>query len=161
MEMSGSGQLIEFTDYLAAYHIATTSINVSEADAINLSHPLAEAYAESNGLRIMSTHATLEWWRDYTLARSNDVFALYPIWSFKAEYNNTVQGVYGYEVLTWADSGKVLWNGTEAVLLGSPVGTPAPNHLLPYLLLGSVAAVVLIACLGTYLRRQKKRRISR
>lgn len=166
LTVSRNGLLNEFTDYLAAYHVVNTSINFCAADVVNASTPLAQAYARANGFEIMSSEVRLEWWRDYDFNRGSDEFAVYPMWVFTAEYNETKQDVFGYEALEWADNGQVFWSGPEAMFMSTPGAAATPTTganatTYPLLLLATIPAVVFIACSGTYLKRRKKKERSR
>jgi len=154
MTLSKDGLLIHFEDTLAAYHVVTTSVNVSEADVINVSKPYAEANAKSYGLEIVSSEARLEWWRDYDFMRGNDEFAVYPMWVFTSKYNSTA-GIVGYGVEMWADNGQIFDKGVEGEY-GALGSTSAPTYA--WLLLTVIPAVAAVACLGTYLRLRKKKK---
>lgn len=148
------GLVSAFSDYLEVYHVATTTINISEEQSINLSTPYAEDYAKTNGFQIGSTQASLDWYRDYYSTRGDDSFALYPVWVFTAGFTQPKNDTYGYQVVLFADSGEILYN--QAIHHYTPLAnTDASNYL--WILLVVVPTVVAVACVGTYVRRKKRK----
>lgn len=161
MSICQNGFLTTFIDNLAIYPVATTSISVSQQEALNTAMPIAQAYANTHGQTIQSTSIRLDWVKDIDRKRGDDDFALYPLWGFRAKLDKTNdEGASEYEVGIWADNGQIAGAG-ETGLLGSMPGTQRDSSgSNPYLqpMLAVTAVVLASACLGIYLRHRKRSR---
>ena len=150
--ISKDGLLTTFMDNLAVYHVATTTVSVSEEEAINTSLPYAAAYADEHGREILTTSATLRWDVD-TEARRGDNSAMYPVWVVTTYYDDANnESVYGYAVGIWADNGGVSFYGPQGRF--SDTGT----YDNPYQWL--LVTVIVVACvfgpLAIYIRSRKR-----
>jgi hypothetical protein len=154
--ISKGGFLTGFCDYLGAYYVATTSMNVSEEQAASISRPFAEVYGEVQGQQIVWTTTSLQWISDRESQRGDDI-AVYPAWCFEARYNETKLGAYGYKAWVWGDNGQIFWKGPMG-FIGGGGETGNANNTGLWLFLGVVAIVIVVTCSGTYLRRRKGRR---
>jgi hypothetical protein len=85
ISISKDGHVSGFMDSLAVFHIATAAVNVSKADAINITIPYARAYAEKRGQEVVWENATLDWNRDLDSVRGDDL-AVYPEWNVVVLY---------------------------------------------------------------------------
>lgn len=154
--ISKGGFLAGFYDGLGVFHVATTSINVSEEQATNISRPFAEAYGEAHGQEIVWTTTSLDWIPDLESQRGDDL-AVYPVRVVEALYNETKLGVYGYEAWIWADNGQVSWKSPQG-FLGGDSETGGANSPIMWLSLGAIVIVIIVTCSATYLRRRKGRK---
>jgi len=161
ISISKSGLLTGFTDNLATHYIASTTINVSEEQALNISKQYAEAYAAEHGQKIVGAGATLKWDYDADSQRGDD-FAVYPMWVFEAQYNETKQGVYGYGVLMWADNGQIIRDGPR-VLFEAAERTGNISNGYFWVFLGVTLVALVLTCSGTFVRRRtnSRKRVSR
>jgi hypothetical protein len=108
-----TGILTSFADNMGLYKIATTDVAITETNAIDISIPIISAYANSNGRTIEAIEAELTYVSDYNSSRG-DSYLVYPQWTVSAKLDNSNKdGVYGYSVLIWGDSGEVHQQGIQ------------------------------------------------
>lgn len=152
MSVSKNGFLTAFMDNLATHYVASTDINISEEEAINISIPYAEAYAEKHGQEILLTNTTLEWHRDMNSLRGDD-FAIYPVWIVSMTYNKTNEvNVCGYGVLIWADNGEIVRHGPRIFFETTNGG----HNSYLWLMLALIPIVLAFTCSMPYSRRKDK-----
>ena len=107
---SNSGLLTELGDNLAIHYVASTSINTSRDEAMEIAMPYIEEYAQEHQQQVKAVNATLEYVLDLSCNRG-DSFAIYPEWSVEAVFDKTnEQTVYGYSVGIWADTGAAYYH---------------------------------------------------
>jgi hypothetical protein len=157
MSISKNGRVTMLMDNLATFYVATTDINVSEAEAINITMPYAQAYAETHGQRVIWTNATLEWRRDLDSSRGDDL-AIYPSWRVELSYDKTNnESVFGYWAQIWADTGQIEGRGSAG-----GYSAPKSDYLVypwPMIAVITIVAIVVAStCTGTYLKRRSKAR---
>lgn len=108
-----TGVLTSFSDNMGIYKVATTDIAITESSAIAISTPIINAYANSNARTIESIEAKLTYVSDYNSSRG-DSYIVYPQWTVSAKLDNSNKdGIYGYSVLIWGDSGEVHQQGIQ------------------------------------------------
>jgi len=96
------------------YYVATMELRISEEEAIRVALPYAEEYARRYGLKIASMKAELMFGRDLD-GRRGDEFAIYPKWTVLFIFDRVVNGVFGYAVSIWADTGEVFYHAPQGV----------------------------------------------
>jgi hypothetical protein len=152
LSVSKDGLLTMLMDNLAIYHVASTEINISEGEAINVSIPYAEVYAREHGQGIVSANATLNWVRDLDSLRGNDS-AIYPVWIISMTYSKTnEESVFGYSVLIWADNCEIIRHGPRIFL----ETTNSSHNPYLWLILVPIPIILAFICLMTYSRRKDK-----
>jgi hypothetical protein len=156
MTVSSGGLLTGLIDNLAVYHVATTSINVSDQEALNTSMPIIKAYAELHGQQISSAKAVLSWMVDSDCSHGSDVYAVYPVWSVWATFDKTNEDVNAYSVIIWADNGQIAYNGPQGFSVATPKAddNPFPSQFILVVL----GIAVGLTCLAIYLKQKKTRR---
>jgi len=152
LSISKSGLVTGFMDNLATHYIASSRINVSEGQAMNISRPYAEAYAAEHGQEIVGAGVTLQWQYDRDSQRGDD-FAIYPTWVFEATYSEIVQGINGYSVVLWADNGEVAAHSSIG-WIGMPEGTGSTDTEYLWGFLCIALVVLALTGLTTFLRRK-------
>ena len=153
MSVSKNGLLTLFVDNLAIFYLASTDINISEEEALNITMPYAEAYASEHGQRIVLVNATFEWVRDLDSSRGDD-FAIYPMWLVSMTFdkmNNESVSAYGASI--WADNGQIVRHGPR-IILATPESS---DNAYLWLIFPVIGAVPVLICLGTYLKRKGKK----
>ena len=153
MYLSKDGLLTRFHDYLAAYYVASTNVNISESEAIEIAMPYAETYANQHAQSVNTTHAYLEWNRDIDALRG-DTCAIYPAWYVEMWYNNTENGVSGYGVTVWADNGQVASHSAKGHF------TSEANFNVPFqeIVIMLIVVPAIPVSVGVYLRFKRKRK---
>jgi len=128
ISISKSGLLCSFLDNMM-YYVATTGVNVTEAEAIALATPYATAYANISGQTIVATNATLYFTRDIWHRRSDD-FAIYPEWTVFFRFDKvSKEGIFGYAVGIWADNGQVYYNNPQGYFSPSNSSSDSPSDI--------------------------------
>lgn len=152
-----NGRMTGILDTVSIYHVATTSIAVSYDQAMNISKPFIEAFAQENQLNIVSISATLNYTIDGSSQRG-DSFAIYPFWFVQGSYDRSgPENARGYSVIIWADNGNILGEGPNA-RLGS--GLSATGNPLILLIPASFVTFVLPS-LGAFIRRKTRAKSKR
>jgi len=155
ISISKSGLVTEFVDHLGVYTVATTSINVSEQEAINIATSYIKAYAQKHQQEIKEINAKCEFIKDISCSRG-DSFIIYPHWHIMAMFDKTnEENVCGYSVMIWADNGKVYHHGPQGYYLPKEKNDIASSLML--LLLATITVSFLGAGL-LYARLTKTRR---
>lgn len=158
MTISKNGLLTAFVDNLADYHVATTSIGTAQ-EALNISTPIAQAYANQHGQRIVSANATLDWMADSEHKRGVDDYAIYPVWNVFTKFDKTNdEQVDAYSATLWADNGQIAYSSPEGSRLGTPkVDATTKGNDGSFLEQSMIAALIVVlgfAGLATYLRHK-------
>jgi len=155
LSISKNGLVTRLFDSMRLYRVATTEIKVSTEEAIDLAMPYIHAYAQEHQQKVKDINATLEYVSDITSNRG-DRFAIYPQWNVFATFDKTnEEGVFGYSILIWADSGQVYHHDPQ----GSFQDARSNNVYLFWLLATVIAAVVILPSISAYtLNRAKTRR---
>lgn len=98
---------------MGLYKMSTTQIALTEKDALELSTPLINVYAEENGRTVESIEAEFTYVADYYSNRG-DNYLVYPQWTVSATFDNTSkENIDGYSVLIWGDSGEIHSHGAQ------------------------------------------------
>lgn len=156
MSISKNGLLTFLCDASMDY-VATTEVNVTEEQAINLALPYAEAYAREHGQRIIEVNATFGFARDTDCVRG-DILAMYPRWSVWITFDKiNEENVFAYAVLIWADNGEAYYHCPQGDYGPPPKGSLSANPLW-LLAAATVAVVILFPVLGTYAHAKHKAR---
>jgi hypothetical protein len=155
MSIAKNGRVTSITDNLAAFHLATADIRVSKSDAVNISMPDAQAFGAKYGLGVFMENVTLDWIPD-TNSQRGDSLAVYPVWNVQLMYNETFEGMYGYQVTVWADNGQLVSEGPLG-FLGEPQTSAITNYASYLWSMLAIAAAVLFGTFsGTYLKRRNR-----
>lgn len=138
MGISKNGLLTYLSDG-SIYYVATTDVNVSKEQAINLALSYAEEYAREHGQQITDINATFQFSRDHFGVRGDD-HALYPDWQVWINFDMlNEEYCFAYAVSIWADNGEVHFNCPQGI-----AGSPSVNaNSLWLLAVGAVAAFIL------------------
>lgn len=105
--IANNGILTKFFDNLELYTIVVADDLLSEEQALSLGAKYIDKYAEEHDRKIVSVEAEFHYSRDFNCNRG-DSYTLYPQWAVSANFSETnKEGVYGYSVLIWADTGEV------------------------------------------------------
>jgi hypothetical protein len=148
-----NGLITEVLDTMSTYHVATTSVTVSYDQAINISRPYIEAFAQENQLGVVSISATLNYTIDGS-AQRGDEFTIYPFWSVQGSYDKSgPDNAHSYSVIIWADNGGISGEGPDWYFGPGPSATGNP-----LLLLIPAGFVIFVLGTGTYIRRKSKTR---
>jgi hypothetical protein len=155
IHISQNGFLTSFMDNLATHPVATTAINMSEQDALNISMSLIQAYASQHRQQIVSKTDVLGWMEDTQLKHGNDDFAMYPVWYTYATFDKTnEENVDSYQVAIWADNGQIACNQPSRA--SGALGPRAPDDPNPQLSLIALATVLTFACLAICFKYKRK-----
>lgn len=142
LSVSKTGMLTSFTDEIAIYSLVAANSTISEEQAINTAKPYYNDYAQQNNRQIQSVHATLDHITDTGELRGNGTM-MYPTWTITAEFSDpNDEGIYGYSVMVWADTGEVYNHEPQGVFVHASTGNPPYEIYLAAA--GIVAAVVLV-----------------
>jgi hypothetical protein len=110
-----TGLLTSFADNRGLYHVATTEVVLTEQDALELASLFIVEYADANGRTVESIGAEFVYVSDYSSARG-DSYLVYPQWTVTALFDDSnLEGIYGYNVLIWGDSGEVHYHGIKGL----------------------------------------------
>jgi hypothetical protein len=152
-----NGRITDILDTMSTYHVVTTSVAVSYDQAMNISRPYIEAFAQENQLNTVSISATLNYTIDGS-AQRGDRFAIYPFWFVQGSYDRSgPENARGYSVIIWADNGSISGEGPNARYESGPSATENP-----LLLLIPAGFGIFVLGTGTYIHRKSKaRRASR
>lgn len=141
MEFDNKGFLISLNDWWEIYRIENTDVNISKETAIQMALELAQNLTEEIGAQIKSVEATLQF--DGSSERG-DCYLLYPEWDIVINYDKTYNGIYGYAVNIWADTGKVSYAAAQ-FFLGSTEANQPFNPLIILILATFIVASFLRA----------------
>lgn len=141
---SKTGILTSFTDNIGLYKVATTNVAVLEENALDIAMPFINSYATENGRTIKSIDSQLRYVTDLNGTRG-DSFLLYPQWEISGYFEHVENKLdYGYSVLIWADSGKVHYSDTQAVLPHTTQSTQTNPGLGIIAIMGVGSALVIV-----------------
>ncbi len=134
------GFLSGFVDNWQFYNVGSTSINLSQEEAIILALETARAHAyslklETYGFEAKNINETNIRWAslifDSSLnanrTRSEDVLALYPVWRVGIALDKWYGYMYGIEVDIWADNGEVRYIQEAWSTMPPPEGVLTAN----------------------------------
>jgi hypothetical protein len=155
MIIAKNGLVIYFIDNLPFYSVATTEVNVSEKQAIDIAMPYIKAYTEENNRDIVSITAEIKYWKDNTAIRGNSNL-IYPQWYVTAVFDDSNKSIRGYETLIWADTGEAYYHEPAGMFVSTTESAP----LDIFYMLIIVITTAVIAFIGIALRkklRQTKR----
>ena len=142
-----TGLVIGLGDDMMHYKVATTDVKISREEAIRIAMPYIQAYALKHLLTIKKIEATFSFENDVSLDRRKDrngLYMVYPRWMVIAWFTTKPKsGVCGYDVLLWADNGKVYHHCPQGFYSGGAAG---PSWPLP------AAAFTAILTLAIYRR---------
>jgi len=150
LALSKTGLVTSFLRNLC--YVATTEVNVSKEQAINIARPYAESYAAKYNLNIVSVNVTLKLERDWEWTRGNDNYAMYPEWLVSFTFDKVENGVVGYSVLIWADSGTVHDYGPQGFYANGKADTPSSVAF------GLIATAILLPIIAVQLLLKRKRK---
>jgi hypothetical protein len=154
-----TGILTSFADNQGVYKIATTNVAITKENALSIAMAFINAYATENGRTIKAIDSQLTYVSDINGTRG-DSFLLYPQWTISANLDESnANGIYGYVVLLWADSGAVRHQGVQGnyqPLLSN--GFPQ-NYLTVVIIVTAISSVSIMAIAKKYNRTIKSIRI--
>jgi len=140
---SDTGILTSFADNIGLYKVATTNVSVLKENALDIATPFINSYATENDRTIKSIDTQLRYVTDLNGTRG-DSFLLYPQWEISAYFEHVENKLdYGYSVLIWADSGKVHYSDTQAVLPHTTQSTQTNPGLGIIAIMGVGSALVI------------------
>ncbi|MCW4047876.1 MAG: hypothetical protein NWE99_10035 [Candidatus Bathyarchaeota archaeon] len=151
-KFSKTGILTSFADTLGLYKIATVNSVISEEQAINIAMPYINAYATQNNRQIRTVKAIFAYTNDFN-GNKGDCFLIYPIWAVSAEFDGSINGVSGYCVSIWGDSGQVEGDGAQGNYQAVPTSQASENELL--IIIGLIAPLAAIACVRYETRNRR------
>lgn len=152
--VSKTGIVTSFADNLGLYKIATTNVAVTKEEAIGISIPYINAYAEENSRKIDGVSATLQYVSDYNSSRG-DSYLIYPLWAVQVTFESSANDVFGYAVSVWADNGKVRYNGAQGIY--QPVTANSSSFLASITIAAVFAVFATAVTIGCTLGRKKSR----
>jgi hypothetical protein len=148
--ISKTGIVTSFADNLGLYKVATTNIAITKENALTTAMPLINAFAKENGRTIKSIDTQLTYVSDLN-GTKGDSFLLYPQWDISATLDDSNKGgIYGYDVLLWADSGEVRHHGAQGNYQPIPNTGPTQNYLAAILIITAISSVGFIAIAKKY-----------
>ncbi|MEM2341459.1 MAG: hypothetical protein QXX94_00145 [Candidatus Bathyarchaeia archaeon] len=115
-----NGLLTLLSDRGSLYRVCNFEVKVSRDEAINIALSVAGDYIRKIGARIARIEATLGLYGDEFGSRGGNFWILYPGWIVCIEFDRIYpDGVSGYEVYLWADTGEVFRNGIRGFIYDS------------------------------------------
>jgi hypothetical protein len=166
------GFLDQFFDDWGIYKIGSTSINVSEEDAINTTLRLMKNYkgtvvmgnegnitVELAQANITKIQTKLEFAQGRDHPRGGDGLMLYPRWKIMLYFDKEYPGgMYGYGANIWADTGEVMYAAPGAEYGSTPISSNT-NPVNPTMIVALVSVpAVLFTILQVHRRRKKPSR---
>jgi len=151
------GFLEMFKDRWGLARISDVKISVSEEMAVVKALDRARDYILELGATVTKIESELRYINSYPKARGGDCFILYPTWVVKLFFDKSYDGVHGYFVGIWADTGYV----RTAMPQGSSWGPPPPvssehSYTLPI----GVITISLITVFGAVILTKRARKKS-
>ena len=111
-----------FVDDWNIYEIGSTTVTISEKEAKTIAVNEAQDLINEIGAKVTRVEAELTFYNDLNdpeVGRES-AYTLYPAWGVELFFDKTYpQGVTGYYVGIWADTGEVYHAGSQGIL-GSP-----------------------------------------
>ncbi|RLI20548.1 hypothetical protein DRO54_06020 [Candidatus Bathyarchaeota archaeon] len=148
LALSKTGLVTTFLRNLC--YVATTEVDISEEEAISIARSYAESYAAKHNLNIVSVNATLKLERDWKWTRGSDNYAMYPGWLVFFTFDRVENGVIGYSVLIWADSGTVYDYGPQGFYTDGKADAPLSGTV------GLIVAAILSSIIAVQLMLRKR-----
>jgi hypothetical protein len=125
-----NGQVTKFRNSLELYTIVTADVLISEEQAMAIGQQYIDEYVEENDVKVVEIGAKFGYTRDQRCHRG-DSYTIYPQWVISANFSEmSEQGVFGYSVLIWADTGEAYHYGVQGVLSTSNTES-STSSLLP------------------------------
>jgi len=114
LSISKDGLLTSLGDG-SVYNVPNATLAISKEEAINMSLPYANTYANQHGQSVTTVNANLIFARDWRCTRSNDDFSIYPLWNVSVTFDRVnEQNVLTYGVAIWADNGQIYINAAQS-----------------------------------------------
>lgn len=148
------GIVNKFSNNLPLYTIVDTEDLISEEQAILLAQPYIDEYANEEDRKVVNIEAEFRYSRDFKCCRG-DSYTIYPEWAISANFSElSKEGVYGYSVLVWADTGKLHSSGIQGTFMDENMMNEALLHSLVLIITGILVACTLLVSIAIY--RHKK-----
>lgn len=148
-----NGIITKFFDNTELYKVVISNDTITKEHAIALGEEHIQKYTKENGIETVSVESEFQYARDINSKRG-DSYTLYPQWTISAEFSVTSkEGVYGYSVLIWADTGEVHHFGPKGMFLPATNETASNNSYL--LILGIAIVIATLAITTIYTTKRK------
>lgn len=135
------------------YKIGSEEVRVSREEAIEIAYETARSFIEERGATVVEERASLH------MKPRNDNYTLYPVWFVELYFDRIYEdGIYGYEVWVWADTGEVMYD----VPMGMFGQVSPSQHLSGAILLpveGVVALIAVALAVGTVMTLHRRRKV--
>lgn len=148
-----TGRVTKFYNNLEHYKIVVADDLISEEQAMAIGQPYIDEYVEENDVKVAEVEAKFRYSRDVGSSRG-DSYTIYPQWAISANFAETSkEGVYGYIVMIWADTGEVYHSGTQGFYTPLTSGFPSSSMLL---LISGITCTFTLTVIAIYMFRKKR-----
>jgi len=157
--LSENGHVEVFVNRWGIYKIGSTTIGITEQQAINIASHYAQIYATENQRTIKSTNAELLYEKDFYGIRGDYLYTYYPFWFINVYFEplgNETIGVYGYLVYMFADNGQIM---VATPLIYNTYYSGQSNYLPMTVGMVIVGALVTTVSALVYKRNHRKSRV--
>jgi len=139
ISVSQNGLVTSFSDDIKLYRIVVSDHYISEEEAVSIGHHYINEYVKENGRTLVSVNSEFFYTRDIA-AHRGDNYAIYPVWWITADFSGvSKEGVFGYSVLIWADTGEAYHFGSQGSM-GSSADETTANAF--YILIVGIAVII-------------------
>lgn len=150
--ISKNGVITSFSDSVELYKIVVADEYISEDQALSIGKKYIKEYAEENNRKIVSIESKFNYVRDFNSKRG-DTYTVYPQWTISAEFEDvSKEGIYGYAVLIWADTGEVHHNAEQGMFL--PLDTESTPSTA-YMIMAGIAITIIILAIVIFSQKRK------
>ena len=141
--LSINGVITSFSDSVELYKIVVADEYISEDQVLSIGKKYIKEYAEENNRKIVSIESKFNYVRDFNSKRG-DTYTVYPQWTISAEFEDvSKEGIYGYAVLIWADTGEVHHNAEQGMFM--PLDTESTPSTAYLIMAGIAIAIIILA----------------
>jgi len=136
ISVSKLGYVTSLTDSISLFKIGSTSVKVTENEAVQIALENASQWLSKLGAKIVKNETSLCLYR----GRGDD-YTLYPYWHVMLTFDKIYPGnAYGYYVGIWADTGEIA-SGTVQLEYGSQQKTVSPWLAVPPIAIATLIAI--------------------
>ncbi|PVX23695.1 MAG: hypothetical protein CW716_11545 [Candidatus Bathyarchaeum sp.] len=153
LSVAKNGLVTKFFDNLELYEIVVADDLISEEQAISIGQEYIEKYATENDRKTVAVVSKFQYSRDFKCTRG-DSYTLYPQWAISANFSEIgKEGVYGYSVLIWADTGEVHSFEPQGTFLDKSLMNETPSNSVPMMI--GITLTLTLAIVAIYLYKRK------
>lgn len=133
IHVSKNGYVECFSDTWERFQIATTHVEVSKEQAIEITLAKAEKAIKEIGAKIATVNASFSYALDKDGSRGNKTL-VYPIWGVEIMFDKWYKSCCGYAASIWADTGEIRSAGLQGAFRpqnGTSIHQDSPDLAVP------------------------------